>query len=120
MPTDLLSAGLSWLSTQQRASVSQTVTYSRAAQTKSLAATLANTEFVGEGADGVVLRWQSQDFLISAADLILGGSTTLPRTGDRITWGTEVYEVLPPDGGECFKRCDPAGVRLRIHTKRIT
>ena len=37
-----------------------------------------------DGYGGVQMQWTDRDFLIPAADLVLGGSTVTPQRGDRI------------------------------------
>ena len=72
---------------------------------------------------GVVQKWESRDFLILAADLILAGLQTLPQRGDRIletqAGTTYTYEVLAPGKEPPFRFSDAFRKTLRIHTKQI-
>lgn len=121
---DLLQSGAAWISGRLKTHASKTVTYVRGIDSVSLSATVGTTEFEIETEDGADLeRWQSRDFLIAAADLVLAGKTVLPEKGDQIkeTVGTNthVYEVMAPGDVPHFRYSDPHRVRLRIHTKQI-
>ena len=71
---------------------------------------------------GAAVSWTSTDFLLTAADLILGGQAVEPKSGDRISRVrgsiTETFEVLEPAGQKCF-RTDAQGVTIRVHTKKV-
>ncbi|GJQ27312.1 MAG: hypothetical protein HBSAPP02_23440 [Phycisphaerae bacterium] len=100
------------------------VTYQRGNQSVELAATIGRTEFEQADHFGVIHRTQSRDFLVRAADLVLGGEPALPVAGDRIREGdgekTFVYEVMAPGGEPPFRYSDPYRRTLRIHTKHVT
>ena len=121
--TDLLQVGSDWLADQLKSHASRSVTYSRGAQSVAVNATIGKTEFEIEDDAGVVQRIESRDFLIQAADLLLGGSITLPVAGDQIreTQGsnTFVYEVMAPGNEPPYQFSDPYRKLLRIHTKHV-
>lgn len=100
----------------RQAHLSRTVTYARGASSLQIVATVGSTTF--EVDDGTVMqRWESRDYLVRAADLVLAGGPIQPQRGDRITDGGVVYEVLAPAGQDCWRKSDPYGITLRIHTK---
>jgi hypothetical protein len=97
------------------------VTYTRRSAvpaTVSLMAVIGQTSFRTTDEDGrSTLVRSDRDYLILAADLVLDSEATDPKVGDRITDGDEVYEVYRPVAEPCFRRADPYGVMLRIHTR---
>jgi hypothetical protein len=76
-----------------------------------------------DGYGGVRMEWTDRDFLIHAADLILGGEPTLPARGDLIretdSGVTYVYEVMAPGNEPPWRWSDVYRQVLRIHTKQI-
>ena len=121
--TNLLQTGSSWLADQMKTHASVDVVYERGAEEVPVKATIGKTEFELDDGSGVVVRIQSRDYLIHAADLQLSGSPTLPIAGDRIreTQGdkTFVYEVMAPGNEPHYRYSDPFRKALRIHTKHI-
>lgn len=121
--SDLLAKGAAWLSGQLKDHASQSVTYERGVDTVAVQATVGRTVFELENEEGDLERWESRDFLIDTADLVLAGSPTLPDAGDRIreTVGTTtyVYEVMSPGNEPHWRYVDPHRNKLRIHTKLI-
>ena len=73
---------------------------------------------------GATIIDKARDYLVHAADLVLGGERTLPLAGDTIeeTDGGEtlLYEVTALGPEPAYRYSDPARVRLRIHTKLST
>lgn len=121
---DLLEAGMDWLASQLKAHVSRLVVYQRDDEQVTVQATVGRTLLkLDDGEGGVVLVWTDRDFLISAADLVLGGSLTLPQRGDRIREPlgavTRVFEVMAPGDEPPWRPSDPYGKVLRIHTKLV-
>jgi hypothetical protein len=122
--SDLFERGAAWLADQLKTHASKVVIYQRDAEQVAIQATVGRTLLkLDDGQGGAVLQWTDRDFLISAADLVLGGSQTLPQRGDRIreTLGaiTHVYEVLAPGDEPPWRHIDPYGKVLRIHTKLV-
>lgn len=96
---------------------SSDITYSRGESSLAIRASSGRTEYTVAASDGSVrTQWTDRDFLVRSADL---GDLGPPRKADRIVVDGETYEVLPLDGQQCFRRCDPSGVMLRIHAKRV-
>jgi len=100
------------------AHASVVISYTRGEDTTAdLNATIGRTPF--EVVEGEVMSvFESRDFILSAASLIVGGSVVLPQAGDVITeaGGTQ-YMVSAPKPFNCYERFGPAGSVLKIHTK---
>ena len=120
---DLLKTASDWLEAKRKAYAASAVTYWRGGSSVQVQATVGKTVFDVETAAGVVETIESRDFLILAADLVLGGSVRLPKRGDLIKEmaGSEtlVYEVLAPGGEPPWAYSDPWRKTLRIHTKHV-
>lgn len=121
---DLLKTGTEWLEQKRSAHMAQTVTYQRGSDFVEVSATVGRTLFQVEREGGIVEQWESRDFIVATADLVLSGLTVLPAVGDRIL---EVggalqftYQVLGPNPSEPpFRYSDSYRMALRIHTKLI-
>lgn len=123
MAGDVLRQASDWLEEQRTRHAASMVEYVRGDQSVELAATIGKTTFEVDDGYGVLVRHESRDFLVLAADLILGGQMTTPERGDRIreTQGdrTYVYEVLAPGKEPCWRYSDAFRKTFRIHTKQI-
>ncbi|MCA9179682.1 MAG: hypothetical protein KDB14_34740 [Planctomycetales bacterium] len=121
--TNLLQIGASWLADQMKTHASIDVTYERGAEQVPIKATVGKTEFELDDGSGVVVRIQSRDYLIHAADLVLGGVETLPVAGDLIREAQGptifVYEVMAPGNEPHYRYSDSFRKLLRIHTKHV-
>ncbi len=119
----MLKAGAEWLVGQRRAHASLTVTYSRGENSVELSAAIGNTPFELDDGHGVITRIESRDFLITAWDLVLDGSETVPQAGDKIreTVGSQgiVYEAMAPGDEPPYRYSDSHRHSLRIHTKQV-
>ena len=119
---DLLQQGSDWLADQMKTHAGRVVTYRRGTDTVDVLATIGKTEFEVDDEFGVLRRFESRDFLILAADLVLNSVTVLPERGDEIdeTQGTVTftYEVMAPGKEPHFRYSDPYRKTLRIHTKQ--
>ena len=95
----------------------------RGSQSVDLLATAGKTAFEVDDGYGVLVRYESRDFLILAADLVLDAMPALPQRGDRIreTQGgtTFVYEVTAPGKEPCWRFSDAWRKTLRVHSKQI-
>lgn len=122
---DLLRQGSDWLEDKRKAFAASAVTYWRGGTSVEVRASIGTTTFDVETTAGAVETIESRDFLILAADLILGGSEVLPERGDLIKellvagGATLVYEVLAPGGEPPWRYSDPYRKTLRIHTKHV-
>ena len=119
---DLLHSGLAWLADQLHAHASRPITYRRGVQQVALNATLGRKDFEADTHEGR-LYIRANDFLVRAADLVLGGQLALPERGDQIDvnfdGATATFEVLGQDGIPPWEFSDPHQQVLRIHTKKV-
>jgi len=69
---------------------------------------------------GAAIRSRHRDYLVMAADLVLGGQRVWPEVGDRITLAAtgETLEVQPL-AGEHARGCDDLQTVVRVHTRLI-
>ena len=120
---DLLEQASTWLDGQRKTHLSRPVVYERGEESVEVQATIGRTVFEAADAYGVVERTESRDFLVLAADLVLGGEAVLPERGDRIREAqgqkTYVYEVLAPGKEPPWRWSDDYRQTLRIHTKHV-
>jgi hypothetical protein len=120
---DLLEQAAGWLDGMRVAHLSRPVQYCRGGDVVHVAATVGKTVFEIDDGYGAVERFESRDFLIRTADLVLGDAQTLPQPGDRIkeTAGAKlvVYEVMAPGKEPCWRWSDPYRGTLRVHSKQV-
>jgi hypothetical protein len=121
---DLLQTGSEWLADQLKTHASRQVVYRRGALQVAVQATVGRTLLkLDDGYGGVRMEWTDRDFLVQAADLVLGSTPTLPERGDLIreTQGakTFVYEVMAPGKEPPWRWSDVFRKVLRIHTKQV-
>jgi hypothetical protein len=119
---DLLQQASDWLEKKRTLFAARMVLYSRGNQTQNLPATLGKTVFEIEDGHGILLRHESRDFLILAADLVSGNKNTIPQQGDRIYEpqgeAIYVYEVVAPGKEPCWCYSDLYRKTIRVHTKQ--
>lgn len=120
---DLLQRASAWLEDQRTKHMTQSVVYRRGTDTVAVLATIGTTVFQIDDGAGGVLRIESRDYLISAADLILSGGPVLPQRGDRIEESVDsevfVYEVIRPGDEPCWRWSDAYRQTVRVHTKQV-
>ena len=102
------------------------IRYTSAGRTCEIDAALrGHTEYETIDATGTVrTQLTDADFILVRDDLVLGARLQEPARGDQVTIldGPErgaLYEVLPPPGLQCWRKSDPHGALIRIHTKQI-
>jgi hypothetical protein len=96
------------------------VVYRRGPLSVSLAATVGQSEMDVLDEAGAVVRIATRDYLVTAADLVLGGAAVEPRRGDRIEDERDgLFEVLSPGAGEPDWRWMAGRRMYRIHVKEI-
>jgi hypothetical protein len=121
--TDLLERASNWLEEQRRRHASPVVPYARGSRTLDGVATIGKTLFEVDDGYGIVVRYESRDYLIQAADLVLDSEPFVPQRGDRIQEvqgsTTFVYEVTAPGKEPAWRYSDPYRTALRIHTKQV-
>ena len=120
---NLLEAGATWLADQLHAHASREVIYRRDGDQVTVHATIGRTEFEIDNGTGMLERHQSRDFLVRAADLVLGGSAALPIAGDQIVESegnvSRVFEVMGFGNQPPWRYSDQFRRLLRIHTKQV-
>jgi hypothetical protein len=80
-------------------------------------------ELVDDGEGGTFLIARSdRDFILPANQYVFSGAICQPETGDRFTVVCDgsIYEVLPLDGKNCWRECDPRGSLMRVYTKKVS
>jgi hypothetical protein len=122
--SDLLNTGSDWLADQLKTHASRQAVYRRGSLEVAVQATVGRTLLkLDDGYGGVRMEWTDRDFLIQAADLVLGGVAVLPERGDLIreTQGTTtfIYEVMAPGKEPPWRWSDVFRKLLRIHTKQV-
>jgi len=121
--TDLLEQGSRWLDDQRLRHLSRPVTYCRGNASVEVQAAVGRTVFEVDSGSAVLEQFESRDFLIRAADLVLNEQQILPERGDHVREEqdgvTYVYEVMAPGREPCFRFSDPFRRTLRIHTKLV-
>jgi hypothetical protein len=119
---DLLERSSDWLEDQRIKHMTRPVVYQRGAESADIAASIGQTVFQIDDGAGAMLRTESRDYLVAAADLVLGGSAALPQRGDYIRemQGAQVfiYEVMAPGDEPHWRYSDPYRRTLRIHTRQ--
>jgi hypothetical protein len=120
MSIDLLKNASDWLEDQRTRYAASTVQYVRGSRSVEVPATVGKTTFEVDDGYGVMVRYESRDFLILAADLIFDDQPEKPQRGDQIreTQNQQVfiYEVSAPDKTPCWRYSDAFRKSLRIHT----
>ena len=74
--TDLLQTGSDWLADRMKAHASRSVSYHRDGDLVAVQAVVGQTVFETDNGYGAVEKFESRDFLILTADLVLGGATS--------------------------------------------
>ena len=122
--SDMLAAGLAWLTQQLTEFASQTVVYARGANQVSVPATFGAKLLKLQGPDGGIrMQWTDMDFLIASAYLNFNGQPIIPQRGDFIYITqppvVQCFEVLPYLDEAPWRWSDPHRTMLRIHTKHV-
>lgn len=113
---DMLRTGAAWLSSQLKAAAGTTVVYRRGAEEAEVIATIGQSQFEAANQSGVVERWESKDFLISAADLPFGDPVRGDVIVDELSGVVVEYEVASPRGVPEWHPGDAFGSIVRVHT----
>jgi hypothetical protein len=115
---NLLADGIGWLAEQLQYNAGTTVTYKRSLSSVSITATKARP-IRSLDTDQAHIEASEQDWIVTAADLVLDSTTILPARGDIIQVSTtEKYRVLGDSATPAYAPHDEYGVMLRIHSKR--
>jgi hypothetical protein len=120
---DVLAKASAWLEDQRARHLTQPVVYQRGADTIPVLATIGTTIFRLDDGAGALLRVESRDYLVAAADLVIAGVPIIPKRGDRIveTQGdrTFIYEVSAPGDEPEWRWSDPYRQTYRIHSQQV-
>lgn len=112
-----VSAGMGAL----RSFAGETVLLSRGVATGSCLAVQTRRPYEATDEGGLVTVILSEDFLVAAAEYLIGGVAVVPAAGDRLEVSSgDVFEVMPLAGGNHFDWRDAAKTEMRVHTKRVT
>jgi DsbC/DsbD-like thiol-disulfide interchange protein len=122
----MIGTAAAWIAEQMRGdgdevegNVCRSITYTTAAGSVTLSATLGKTDAeTTEWSGKIRAEHSDRDYLVTAAHLVIAAATVTPKVGDKITDGTETYTVNPPAAGEPPFVAGYAGITLRIHTKK--
>ena len=121
---DMLQKGLPWLETMRAAHLASPIVYRRGQDEVAVNATLGKTDYETSDENGFTVKAHTNDFLITAIELMVNDDLITPRVGDQIIInrnGKEIiFEVLALPGDGCFRFSDPFGRTLRIHTKQVS
>lgn len=101
----------------QSAHAGEPVIYTRGESSVNLTAVPGFTHLERVIDDAVAMKTKHKDWLVLATDLDLGSGAVLPERGDTITFGSDVYKVLPIAGETVYDWSDSHKTILRIHTK---
>lgn len=98
-----------------------TVTFTRGVNVSAAFTARRNDRLhVAIGAEyGIEIRITMRDFILQVASVVVDGETVEPRTGDRITEGTELFEIQPPDNNTPAVELRAGGYEWIVHTKRV-
>lgn len=111
----ILEEAAEWLNDQREKCLSVPIVYRRKGKMPvSMTASVGRTLFRSETENGVTIRVESRDFLVSVDQM-----PREPQRGDRITYAGRIYEVLAPNGETVWRWSGPQHVTRRIHTKEI-
>lgn len=124
---NILSSAAATLAQQLKAHASVSIVYRRGSQSVTLSATLGRQLLRTIDARGnSKIERADRDFIITAADLKLDGSTVAtPQRGDQILVSAGTYwqrfDVMPVSSEGAWRACDHADAPtlLRIHAKFV-
>lgn len=121
---DMLEWGLTAMSATMKAVASQSVTYARGLDSVDVRATYGKKLLkLSDGQGGTRMEWTDMDFLIDAADLVLGGESIEPARGDAIYLiagdVVQQFEVAPYGDEPPWRWSDPYHLKYRIHAKHV-
>jgi hypothetical protein len=120
---NLFETGAAFLADQLKEHGSQTVTYTRGADSVEVQAVVGRKDVLVETSAGALERHEQWDFLVAGTDLVLADNVTLPERGDRIKLPranhTDLFEVMPLAGEDHWRWSDGFERLLRIHTKFV-
>ena len=119
--SDQLAAGAAWLSDRLQASASETITYTRGAQSATFAATLGSSLLKTQDAGGrLKIERTDRDFVFPTAALA-AFTPPLPVRGDTIdvtvNGVAQRFAAWAPGNEPHYRHPDPTRLMLRVHGK---
>lgn len=118
---NILAKASNWLERTRTRHATSPVRYLRGEESVEVPASIGKTVFRLDREYGVTERIESRDYLILVEDLVLDGTRTIPRSGDRIQEvdgdKLHLYEVMAPGGEPHYRFSDSYRLTYRIHTK---
>ena len=116
--SDVLSRAETALARIQKSGASQSVVYQRLGATVTVTATVGRSMASQYDQGGMVIAYETTDFLILATDLVLNGKQVVPMRGDEVLWRNRVYRVVSEQQGEKpWRESGPDGTVIRVMTK---
>ena len=110
-----LAGAMTWLKNKSFANEGIAATYVSGATRTALTAIRGRAQWESDGSDGSLVRMESPDYLVRAADI-----AGVPSAGDRIIDGESVFEVMSPNQQNPWQWADwPNKTVYRIHTKQV-
>lgn len=98
----------------------ESMTYSRSPHSVALTVTPQGQRRQEVSIGGVLLEEDIRhDFTFDAADLILNAAQTVPARGDRITWDSDIFEIVPIDD-QTYTYVTSSKNRIRVHTRKVS
>ncbi|MGA3067723.1 MAG: hypothetical protein ABSF29_12845 [Tepidisphaeraceae bacterium] len=120
---DQLNSAANWLESVRLQSESTPATYVRAgiSQSPQVNVTWGATRSEVEISEGIGVRAQVRDALVSLADLVATGmNPPFPKSGDRIVMaGAPAYQVMELGTEGAWRWSDNLRTRLRVHLKEV-
>jgi len=114
--SDLLQSAIEYLDDVRKDYMSQSIVYDRGGSTLTIVGTPSTQEFQIDNLDGTITTMASTEWIVTVSDL---AGVAPPKRGDKITWGTRVFEVMGPGGGPVYEDADPYQQCYKIHTKYV-
>lgn len=115
----ILTDGVDWLKGKREDHLSESVSYDHSGEVITIPATRGSTGYEVVDESGMASEARAVDFIVSADDLVFSTVVILPELGDKITVGTDIFEVMGLGAGGHYRSSDPFGKMLRIHTKHV-
>lgn len=121
---NLLTRGMTLLASKLGDAAGESVTITRGATTSAaITAVPELQDYEVMDANGMLTNVRSEDWLFTTADMVLGASAWVPKSGDRIavTLGGAacVFEVVPIGNKPCHEWADDTGVMTVVHSKKV-
>lgn len=121
--SNLLQDGAAWLADRLIDHAGVSIAYQRGASSVAITATASMHRYDVVDTEGFGITALSRDYLVRAADLVIGGDEVVPRSGDRVTETirgvSQTFEVMAIGQLKEFEPVDTDGTLLKIHTKKI-